>query len=71
MNDKRSQINCISCGRPISYLEELGDHESLNDAVGGVIQGGFDSRYDLTKLYVAVCDSCIKKGLEGGTIIHT
>lgn len=53
--------NCITCKKPVSQDE----HGCLNEAIGGVISGGYGSRYDLQSIAVYLCDDCTQKtGIE-------
>lgn len=70
MKDKRQSLKCVACGKDISYLwPASSDIENPDDAVSGVLRGGYGSCHDLTKFLIVICDSCIDKGLKGGTVI--
>jgi hypothetical protein len=69
-------MRCIIC---LKVIEELNLHlpedndiplhqRNWDDASVDVIYPGYGSKHDLDKLRIAICDDCISKGINNGSI---
>ncbi len=64
-------MKCICCEKDITSLHETSLHEDLLDgAVTAIVYCGYGSRYDLTKIEVCLCDSCLTEKIGKGVVVQ-
>jgi len=46
------------------------NNEMINNGIIHIVDGGFGSRNDGNRLIIAICDDCIDRNLNDGTILY-
>ena len=58
MNEKRNNTNITI------------DNEMVNGGIIQIINAGYGSNHDGDQIIIAICDDCITKNLEDGTLLY-
>ena len=72
MKSKNVDLKCICCGRKLKFLYKglyEPEVDMWNNAGVHQFVPGYGSRHDSKEFIVGICDDCLTKKLEDGSVI--